>query len=58
MSTYDSIKDRSGCIFGFTSTVGFLSITGPMMNFISDRPVFIREKAKGIYNSSAYFISG
>eukprot|EP00162_Nutomonas_longa_P015972 comp22458_c0_seq3/m.55306 comp22458_c0_seq3/g.55306 ORF comp22458_c0_seq3/g.55306 comp22458_c0_seq3/m.55306 type:complete len:539 (+) comp22458_c0_seq3:438-2054(+) len=54
--TQVAVQDRTGAIFFTMVSTAFSNMNGPMLVFPSERAVYFRENAAGLYSTSAYFL--
>jgi len=52
----NGIQNRLGCMFFLVSLLAFASMSS-IDTFFQERAVFLRERANGMYRTSAYFVS-
>ncbi|PRP76492.1 ATP-binding cassette sub-family G member 2-like, partial [Planoprotostelium fungivorum] len=50
------VKDRLGCLFFVMSLLSFSSMSS-LDVFYNERSIFVRERANGMYTTSAYFVA-
>jgi ABC-type multidrug transport system ATPase subunit/ABC-type multidrug transport system permease subunit len=55
-STQQSVYARVGFLFFMTSIQAFMTVVAAVLTFTEERALFLREKQKHIYATSAYFL--